>query len=230
MHEEVEQVLKLNRGRYPLCLFVTLFAATAVLVGCDSHDHHHHHHVLPAVPTTGVAKGFAFFPFEDELGDYPVYYDTGNELILVTLYDADDIHYEFPLRDFLTDTDGFFKFRNANPGWYFLTAEAQEYDTVLDITDFYWAETEDFRVRAGDIHIWELYLEYDGSEPGFLRSAQTLKELGQLGPGELEWGPELEQFHGLRLERFERKGLQERPLKLRLKTDNEQPQPAAQSD
>jgi hypothetical protein len=179
--------------------------------------------VEPVALPMGVAKGHAFFPFEDELGDYPVYYDTGNELILATLYDADDIFYEFPLRDFLTDTDGFFRFRKIERGWYFLTAEAQEYDPVLDITDFYWVETEDFRVRAGDIHIWELYLEYDGSEPGFLRSAQTLKKLGQLGPGELEWGPELEQFHELRLERFQRKELQERPLKLRLETDNERP-------
>jgi hypothetical protein len=95
-----------------------------VLVGCD--DDHHHHYYEDPVPPTGIAKGHAYFPFEDEWGNYPVYYDTGNELILVTLYDADDIYYEFPLRDFLTDTDGFFKLRNVHPGWYYLTAEAQE--------------------------------------------------------------------------------------------------------
>jgi hypothetical protein len=100
---------------------------------------------------------------------------------------------------------------------------------VLDITDVYWVETEDGHVLAGDIHIWELYLEYDGSEPGFLRSAAVLKELGQAGPGELEWGSELELFHQLRLERFQRKGLQERSLKLRSEANKVQPQPAAQA-
>ena len=219
--------MKLRGSKYSSCLFAAFCVAATVLAGCDDH---HHHHVHVVVPTTGVIKGYAYFPFEDEWGNYPVYYDTGNQLILVTLYDAGDIYYEYPLRDFLTYTDGFFRFRRVTPGWYFLTAEALEYDSVLDITDFYWAETEDFDVLAGDIHIWDLYLEYDSSEPGYPRSAETLNELRELGPGELEWEPELELFHKLRLERFQQEGSRERPVGLRLKTDSEQLQGAPPSE
>ena len=80
-------MFKPRGNKYWFCLVTVFCAAAAVLVSCGDGHHHHGH----TVPPTGVAKGYAYFPFEDEWGNYPVYYDTGNELILVTLYDADEI-------------------------------------------------------------------------------------------------------------------------------------------
>jgi hypothetical protein len=200
-------------------LWVVLGIVCAVLVGCDGG----HHHVI-IIPPTGDIEGFAYFPYTDEFGNFPVYYDTGNELILVTLYDADDITYDFPLRDYLTDTDGYYRFSDVTPDWYFLTAEAIEYDPVMDITDYYWVATPDFELRAYEVHIWDMYLEYDGSEPGPPRALAALTKLRELGPGELLWKPELESYHKDRAERF-REQLRERPQELRLKLQMRQAQP-----
>jgi len=205
--------------------YTVLAIIVALLVGCDDD----HHHVYVIAPATGDIEGYAYFPYEDEWGNYPVYYDTGNELILVTLYDADDLYYEFPLRDYLTDTDGYFRFSDVTPDWYYLTAEAQEYDPVLDITDFYWAETYDFEVLAGDLHIWELFLEYEGSVAGRALGVEALDTLRQKGAGEMTWDSDLQLFHDARSKRLRREGRQ-RPLKFRLKSQSEQTdsQPAAE--
>jgi len=215
--------MRIHKISYPFYTVVALIAA--LLVGCD--DHHHHVHVI--VPATGDIEGYAYFPYEDEWGNYPVYYDTGNELILVTLYDADDLNYEFPLRDYLTDTDGYFRFSDVTPDWYYLTAEAQEYDPVFDITDFYWSETNDFEVLAGDLHVWELFLEYEGSVAGRAVGVEALETLRQKGAGEISWDSDLQLFHDARSERL-RSESRQRPLKFRLKSESEQPdsQPAVE--
>ncbi len=147
---------------------VCVLAAVAILVGCDGN-----HHTYITMDTMSDIEGYAYFPCEDELGNYPVYYDTGNYDILVTLYDADDIYYEYPLREYLTATMGYYQFINVSPGWYlFLTAEAQVYDEALDITDYYWTETDDFCLFEGELYIQDLFLEYDSSEPGEPLSAK----------------------------------------------------------
>ncbi len=206
--------MRIHKTSYHICAVLAL--VTAILVGC--HDRHHHVHII--IPPTGDIEGYAYFPYQDPWGNYPVYYDTGNELILVTLYDADDIYYAFPLRDYLTATSGYFRFSDVTPDWYYLTAEAQEYDPVFDVTDFYWAETYDFEVRVGDLHVWELFLEYDGSVPGFAIGVKALDTLRQKGTGEITWNSDLQLFHDARSERFRHEG-RERPIEFRLKSQSE---------
>jgi hypothetical protein len=174
-------------------------------------------------------EGYAYFPYEDPWGNYPVYYDTGNELILVTLYDADDIYYAFPLREFITDTTGYYWFSGVSPDWYYLTAEAIECDLDWDIAYYYWTDTPDFELLPGELAIWDLYLEYDGWESGCPLAALYLHELAEHGARELESQPNLDQLHNIRLERFRREGRQ-RPLEFRLKSQSEQAdsQPAAE--
>ena len=219
----MEKLFTLGGRKYWFCLFAAFCAVVAALVGC--HDHHHTRVILPV----GDIEGYASFPYEDEWGNYP--YDTENDLILVTLYDADDIDYEFPLRDYTTGWMGFFQFIDVLPGWYFLTAEVWEYDQVLDITDIYWAETEeDFLVLEGGVHIWDLFLEYSETVPGLPLAASLLKDLSERGAGELEWSPELERYHELRLERFKKGNTQGLPAKSRPKTDTEQLEPAPASN
>jgi hypothetical protein len=180
-------------------------------------------------PVGGDIDGFAYFPYEDPWGNYPVYYGTGNELILVTLYDADDIYYMFPLRDYLTDTDGYFYFLDVTPDWYFLTAEAIECDVVNDIADYYWSATPDFDLLPAELRFWELYLWYDGWEYGCPRSAALLKDMSELGPGEIAQSADLERLRAARSERFRLEGKQ-RPIELRVKVPADQAEPASQQD
>lgn len=177
-----------------------LVAVALLLVGCD--NGHAHVRIVLDGSDTGDIEGFAYFPYEDASGDYPVYYDTGNELILVTLYEAGDIYYEFPLRDYVTGTTGYFAFWNVEADWYYLTAETQEYDSVLDVTNYYWAETPDFELDEYDILVWELFLELEESVPGLSASASAFDKVCLRGDGELPAQPELDLFHELRLDRF----------------------------
>jgi|GEM_PF-3099130 len=180
-------------------------------------------------PIGGDIDGFAYFPYEDLWGNYPVYYSTGNELILVTLYDADDIYYMFPLRDYLTDTTGYFLFTDVTPDWYFLTAEAIECDVVNDIADYYWAATYDFDLLPGELRFWELYLLYDGWEYGCPLSATLLRSMSEVGKGEMAKSADLERLRAARSERFRREGRQ-RPMELRVKVPSEQTEPEPQQD
>ena len=212
--------MKKSRIAYRLCTVLVLVAA--VLAGCDDD----HYEII--LPPLGDIEGFAYFPEYDAWGN-PIYYDTGNEGIWVTLYDADDILYEFPLRDYLTDTDGYFRFSDVTPDWYFLTADTSWYDPVFDVTDFYWAETPDFEVLVGVLHIWDLFLEWDGSVPGQALAPMALTSLNESGPGEKTWNAELNTLHGARSERFRLEGRQ-RPIELRVKVSSEQTEPESQQD
>jgi hypothetical protein len=183
-------------------------------------------------PVTGDIEGFAYFPQEDPWGNYPAYYDTGNELILVTLYDADDIYYMFPLRDnfpLLTDTTGYFLFTDLAPDWYFLTAEAETYDPVFDITDFYWAETLDFDLLPGELRFRELYLLWFDWQYGRTLGATLLKGISEQGSEQVAPSSNLERFRAARSERFRLEGRQ-RPVELRVKVPSEQTEPESQQD
>ena len=179
----------------------------------------------------GDIEGFAYFPEYDIWGN-PLYYATGNHRILVTLYDADDIHYMFPLRDnwpALTDTTGYFLFTDVTPDWYFLTAEAIECDLDLDIADYYWAETYDFDLLPGELRFRELYLLHDGWEYGCPAGAALLKGISKLGQGEVAPSADLERFRAARSERFRQEDRQ-RPVALRLKTQTNQSEQEPQQD
>jgi hypothetical protein len=145
-------------------------------------------------------EGAAFFPYESVYGEYPVYYTDGNELILVTLYSADDIYYEAPLRDYLTDTFGFYRFRNVYPGWYFLTAEALEYDPLAGVTYVYWAEIPDFYAYENGVEVWDLFLVWDRTEWGYPVGAKLFDEITLQKPGELEPTDTLNSYHKTRLD------------------------------
>lgn len=212
--------MKKSRIPYRLCAVLVLFAA--VLAGCDDD------YVEVVLPPLGDIEGYAYFPEYDIWGD-AIYYDTGNHDIWVTLYDRDDIYYEFPLRDYLTDTDGYFRFSDVTPDWYFLTADISLYDPVFDVTDFYWAETPDFEVLVGELHIWDLFLEWDRSVPGQAIASKALSALSQSGPGEKTWDADLKLFHDARSERFRFEGRQ-RPVELRVKVPSEQTEPESQQD
>ncbi len=106
----------------------------------------------------GDVEGIAYFPYESGYGEYPVYYETGNADIHVTLY---DMHGDIVGHD-VTGDDGFYLFTDAPPGTYYVNAYIELYNPDKRAYDIFEADSYDFYVDHDEIVIVDLYLEYTG--------------------------------------------------------------------
>lgn len=150
----------MRRNSKKLILLITVMMAAALFAGCNESGGDTEVIVRDPDPHTGIIEGTAFYPFYDETGE-PVYYDAENQNIHVILYDGDG----HPIEEQVTDSSGFYAFDYLPAGWYSVTAEVEEYDSIDDVFYIYTVSLPLFYLEEGEIlHEVNLFLEYSHAE------------------------------------------------------------------
>lgn len=138
------------KGLIRLGFLCGIIAATLAAAGCcsscdDCYDYE--------IKSSRI-EGYAYFPYQDG-GRYPVYYESGNEDILVTLRNQ----YGDPLEEYMTDEDGFYNFLDIRRGTYSVSAYITLYNPEQKQYDTYEADSRSFYVDSNKTIMVDLYLE-----------------------------------------------------------------------